>query len=65
MPHALVFDMPVKTSLKFMPSVGSDRADPEGKFFNHIIDELDRTSLVMLRIDRNARIRVASSMAVY
>jgi hypothetical protein len=51
MPHSLVFDMPVKTSLKFMTSIGSDRADPEGESFNHIVYELDRTILVMFRID--------------
>lgn len=51
MPHALVFNLPVKTSLKLMLTVSSDSADPEGKLFNHIIDVLDRTNLVMLRID--------------
>jgi len=47
MPHALVFNMPVKLGLKLMTPVGSDRADPEGKLFNHIVYELDRTSLIM------------------
>jgi len=34
-----------------MTPVGSDRADPEGKLFNHIVHELDRTILVMFRKD--------------
>lgn len=51
MPHALVFNMPVKTSLKLMASIRSDRADPEGKLIHHVVYELDRTILVMFRID--------------
>lgn len=45
--HAPVFDMPVKTSLKLMTSVRSDRADPERKLFDHVVHELERTFLVM------------------
>jgi hypothetical protein len=37
--------------LKLMASIRSDRADPEGKLFHHVIHELDRTSLVMFRKD--------------
>jgi len=44
-------DMPVKASLKLMASIRSDRADPEGKLFDNVIYELDRTSLVMFRKD--------------
>ena len=51
MPHALVFDMPVKPGLKLMPSVRSDRADPDGKLFDDVVHELDRTLLVMFGID--------------
>src|SRR4030095_7494659 len=51
MPHALVFDMPVKASLKLMTSIGSDGADPEGELLDHIVHELDRTRLVMFRED--------------
>lgn len=50
-PHALVFDMPVKTSLKLMTPIGSDGADPEGKPFDHVVQELDRTILAMFRKD--------------
>ena len=51
--RGLRFDvhMPVKTSLKLMPPVGSNRADPEGKFFDNIVHELDRTLLGMFRED--------------
>ena len=51
MPHALVFDMPVKPGLKLMTSVRSDCADPEGKLLDHVVHELDRTSLVMFGMD--------------
>src|SRR6185295_12631887 len=51
MSHSLIFDMPVKTSLKLMSSIRSDRADPEGKLFNNVVHELDRPLLVMLRKD--------------
>ena len=47
LPHALICDMPVKTSLKFMTSIGPDRADPEGRLFNHVVQELDRTLLIV------------------
>jgi len=62
---ALVFHMPVEAGLKFVHSVGSDRVGPERKLLDHVIHELDGTRLVMLREDHKARIRVASSMAVY
>jgi len=39
--------MPVKTSLKRVSQIGADRADPERKLFDHIIDELDGTILVV------------------
>jgi hypothetical protein len=51
MPHSLVFDTQVKVSLKLMTPVRSDRADPEGKLFDHIVHELDRTSLVIFGKD--------------
>jgi len=41
----------VKTGLKLVASIGSDRADPERKLFYHVVHELDRTILVMFRID--------------
>lgn len=47
----LIFDMPMKTDLKLVTPIRSDRTDPEGKFFDHIVDELDRTGLVIFRID--------------
>ncbi len=43
--------MPVKTGLKLMTPISSDRVDSERILLNHIIDELDRTILVMFRID--------------
>ena len=45
MPHALVFNMSVKPRLKLMTSVRSDGADPEGKLLDHVVRELDRTSV--------------------
>jgi len=39
--------MPVKTSLKLVTSIGSDRADPERKLFDPIVHELDGTILVV------------------
>lgn len=36
-PYSLVFDMPVKTSLELMTSVGWDRAYPEGKLFENVV----------------------------
>ena len=51
MPHVLVFDMPVKTSLKLMPPICPDGADPEGELFDNIVHELDRTILIMFRKD--------------
>ena len=51
MSHALVFDMPVKAGLKLMPSVGADRADPEGKRLDHVVQGSDRTCLVMFGQD--------------
>jgi len=44
---ALVFDMPVKLSLKLMPPVDSDRVDAERKLLDDIIHELDGARLVM------------------
>ena len=44
-PHSLVFDMPMKPRLKLMTSVRSDGADPEGKLLDHVVRELDRTSV--------------------
>ena len=49
--HALVFDMPVKTCLKLMTPIRSDFADPEGKGFNNVVQELDSTRLVMFGKD--------------
>ena len=51
MPHALVFDMPVKTGLKLMTPIRSNGADPEGKLLDNIVHELDRAFLVMFRKD--------------
>ena len=51
MPHSLVFDTPVKASLKLMPPIGSDGADPERELLNYVVHELDRTLLVMFGID--------------
>jgi len=51
MPHSLIFDMPVKRSLKLMSSIGPNGADPERKLFNHVVHELDRTILVMFHKD--------------
>lgn len=48
MAHSLVFDMPVKTSLKLLAPVGSDRADAEEELIHYIVHEQDRTILVML-----------------
>ena len=65
MPHSWVFDMPVKTSLKLMPPIRPNGADPEGELFDHIVHDLDRTIMIMLRKICKDRIRVASSMAIY
>lgn len=51
MSHSLVFDMSVKTSLKLMTSIRSDCADPNGRLFDHVVHEPDRTFLVMGRKD--------------
>ena len=51
MSHTLVFNMPMKPRLKLMTSIRSDRADPEGKLLDHVVQELDRTSLVMFGKD--------------
>ncbi len=51
MPHSQIFPMPVKASLKLMAPIRSHRADPEGKLFDDVIHELDRTSLVVFWID--------------
>ena len=48
---SLIFDMPVKTGLKLVALIRSERADPERKLIDHIVYELDRTFLVMFRID--------------
>ena len=50
-PHSLVFDLPVKTGLKFMAPIGSDGTDPERKLFDNLVHELDRTILIMFRKD--------------
>lgn len=34
-----------------MTSVGSDGVNPKGELFDNIVHELDRTILVMFRID--------------
>ena len=41
--------MPMKTGLKLLAPIGSDRADPERKLFCNVVHELDRTILVMFR----------------
>jgi len=51
MPHPLIYHVPVKTSLKLMPPISSDHADAEGKLFDHIVHELDRTRLGMFLED--------------
>jgi hypothetical protein len=51
MPHTLVFDMPMKLSLKLMASVCSDRVKSEGEFFDHIINKLNGILLIVTRID--------------
>jgi hypothetical protein len=51
MSHPLIFNMPVKASLKLMTSVGSDGADPEGELLDHMVHEPDRTLLIMFWID--------------
>ena len=51
MPHALVFNMPVKSGLKLMPPVCANCVDPEGKRLDPVVQELDRTGRVMFRKD--------------
>jgi hypothetical protein len=63
-PYAQVFQVPMEFDLKFMPVIGANCIDPEREFSNDIIDEVDSILLCMLFINR-ARIRVASSIAVY
>jgi len=43
--YSLVFDMPVKTGLKFMAPIGSNRADPERILLYHVVHKLNRTFL--------------------
>ena len=43
--------MPVKTSLKLVATIGSDRADPKRKLLGNIVYEPDRVALVMLSKD--------------
>ena len=43
--------MPVKPGLELMPVVGTDRFNSERKFFNHKINEIDRTVLCMPAVD--------------
>jgi hypothetical protein len=46
--YALVFNMPVETSLKLMSPIGSDGTDAERKLFDHIVDECNGSLLVMM-----------------
>ena len=64
-PHSKIFDMPMEMSLKFVPVVGTDRMNPERELFHDVIDEADGATLIVAGINFSARIRVASSMAVY
>ena len=64
-PQSVVFDMPVKTSLKLMSPIGSNGADPEGELFDNIVHERIARSWVCSGKTCSARMRVASSMAVY
>jgi hypothetical protein len=51
MPDPFVLDRPVKLGLKLVASVCSDRMDTKGKFFNHIINELDGILLIVTRLN--------------
>lgn len=51
MPDALVLDVPMETGLPLMSAVGTYSMDAERKLLNHVINEVDRTLLVVLRID--------------
>lgn len=48
---ALIFNMPVEASLKFMPAIGSDGADPEERLLDDVVHELDGAILVVFRED--------------
>lgn len=49
--NAVIFNMPVETGLKLMSPVGSDHIDAEWELADNIVDELDGTRLIMIRID--------------
>jgi hypothetical protein len=51
MPHSLVFDTPVKKSLKLMPPVVRAVLIRKGKRIDNVVYELDRMSLIVYRKD--------------
>ncbi len=51
MPDAFMFDMPVKLSMPILPSIRPDCVDAERELLNDIVDEANRTLLIMLFID--------------
>ena len=63
--NALVFDVPVKLGLEFVPAVGSDALHTKRDFFKHILNEGNGVFLIMAGMTFRARMRVASSIAVY
>ena len=62
---ALILDVPMELGLEFVTIVGTNFPDPEGKARDNVVDEGDGVGLGVPVIDLEARMRVASSMAVY
>ena len=51
MADAEIFNVPVEFGLELVPVVRSDFLDAEWKLFDHIVHELNRTSLIMFGED--------------
>ena len=65
MPDALILEMPMETSLKLMAPVSTESVDSKREFLYNVVCKFDRTFLIVLEIDLIARMRLASSTAVY
>jgi hypothetical protein len=65
MANAQVFDMPMKLGLELMAVVRSHLADAEREFVDDGVDKVDRVRPIVAVVDFQARMRVASSIAVY
>ena len=57
--------MPVELGLELVAAVGADALDAEGELRDDVFDEVDGIGLVVAAVTFRARMRVASSIAVY